>query len=107
VTHKAVICERCANSIQHRNELLTRIDGFGVYPYHIECVVRESRDTDGQKRAPFPLNNIPATLLAVLVPFVGVLMSLLTPAKWLWLLSAPFPLYRLYSWYIYERHLKR
>lgn len=106
-----VICEKCNGVVETSEDLVTATQFFPVVAYHSSCYIDDVKSSKGLMLSATPLNGVGYTLIAITVALIGVIgmIGTLYLGKInLFFLLVLIPLvYRLYSYFIYERPLKR
>lgn len=106
---KLVYCSKCLREITFRGDLVTSTLLFEVVPYHEECFARDLKSPKTLFLGNQPLNGFSGnfvTFFAMLSSIVWLIIGD-SQMKWLSLLAMILVIYRLYSFFRYERHLEK
>ena len=103
---KAVYCEKCSKEIEFRGDLVTATIFFVVVAYHEDCYVKELKGFRGLFLDNQPLNGFSGNFLFAMAVLVGIGFAF-GSLKWVSIIAVIPVLYRLFSFYKFERLLEK
>ncbi|MCT8136732.1 hypothetical protein H1D32_02570 [Anaerobacillus sp. CMMVII] len=107
MSKQIVYCDKCSREITDREDLVTAVFLFSVVPYHDNCY---SKDLKGAKTLFLdnqPLNGFSGNFIFIISIIMAILWFLFADAK-IYSFLAILPIgYRLYSYFMYERHTEK
>lgn len=105
---KKVFCERCADTVKNKEELITAIRIIDVVAYHEECFARDIKGSKTFILDNTPLNGFASNFITVIIVIIGLFFLLFasTPEKYISLFAIIPIFYRLYSYFMFERKLE-
>lgn len=108
ILSKTIYCAKCEGEIKRRDDLVTSTLVFEVIPYHEDCYARDLKGATTFYLANQPLNGFSWNVVFLLSVIFALWILLAENVFKELLLLAIIPIgYRMYSYFFYERHLKR
>lgn len=105
--HTKVICEKCNGEVVSSADLVTDTYVVGVVAYHERCYVQDIKGGRSFFLSNVPLNGFASNLTTIFTIIIALLLAIFADSERVIALLAIIPLgYRLYSYLVYERHLK-
>lgn len=102
-----VICEKCSDVIESKDELITTTLIFAVVPYHERCFANDLKGAKLFFLDNYPLNGFSGNFFFILSIIIGLLLLIFTENKWFSALALIPIAYRMYSYFFYERHTRK
>lgn len=106
---KQVYCDKCKREIRVRDDLVTPTIFFEVIPYHEECFAKDLKSIKTLFLDNHPINgfvgNMAAILACVLIPMCFFIDDVKLKVIAAFLIIGL--IYRVYSYYVFERHLEK
>lgn len=103
---KAVYCEKCSKEIKFRGDLVTATLFFVIVAYHEDCYVKDLKGFRGLFLDNQPLNGFPGNFLFVAAVLVSIGFAF-GSMKWVSIIALLPVLYRIYSYFRFERNLEK
>lgn len=103
---KAVYCEKCSKEIKFRGDLVTATLFFVIVAYHEDCYVKDLKGFRGLLLDNQPLNGFSGNFLFIMSILVGIGFSF-GSMKWVSIVALIPIVYRLFSFYMFERLLEK
>ncbi|PXW91725.1 hypothetical protein DES38_104158 [Streptohalobacillus salinus] len=106
---KPVICDHCHTIIKSKDELVTSVSLFEVLAYHEHCYIKELKGVQAFYVSRTPINGFSYNLSVGISIIFAIGWGLFADGQTKWLaFLVIFPIYfRLYSYFVYERHLAK
>ncbi|SFC34658.1 hypothetical protein SAMN02799633_00529 [Bacillus sp. UNCCL81] len=106
---KTVHCDRCLKEIRIRGDLVTATMFFQVVPYHEDCYAKDLKGAKTLFLNNQPINGFSGNFLTLLAFAVFIASFFIDDNSMIYLsvLALIAILYRLYSFFIFERHLEK
>ena len=102
---KKIICEYCAGEIKNGGELVVTTNFLSVVPYHDRCFTYQIKGLSTFFVSNVPLNGQASNVGTVFAVVLGVLVLFMPELRYLAIIALISVLYRLYSWFKFERYL--
>lgn len=105
---KHVTCTKCKGRIKYQDELVACLIVIVLQAYHNDCYVGDSKKYIGFKSPSSLINGNAATLSALLFGPLGLLLIVFgtgSLTNYLGIVCILPAVYRLLSYFLYERHL--
>ena len=103
-----VICEKCNGTIESSADLVTTTAILPVVAYHEDCFVDHLKGGKGVFISGYPLNGLSSNISAIVVAILAIISLIFFDTMAIFFFASLVPLaYRLYSYFIYERPLKK
>lgn len=103
---KKVICERCNGEVTQEYDLVTDTNVLSVVAYHVECYGKDLRQGKAFFLGNEPLNGKVFNFITILSVILSTILFF-TINFFYGLLPLPLLFYRGYSFFVYERPIKR
>ncbi|WP_088073044.1 hypothetical protein [Gottfriedia luciferensis] len=106
---KIVYCDKCLKEIRIRGDLVTTTMFFQVVPYHEDCYAKDLKGAKTFFLSNQPINGFSGNFLSFLAILICISTFFINDETMIYLFFFTlFPIiYRLYSYFIYERHLEK
>jgi len=105
IMSKAVYCEKCSREIKFRGNLVTTTLFFWIVAYHEECYAKDLKGLRGVFLDNQTLNGFSGNFLFVMAILVGIGFAF-GSMKWVSIIALLPVLYRVFSFYRFERRLE-
>jgi hypothetical protein len=103
-----VICKKCSRLIEKRDELITSTYLFEVVPYHEECFAKDIKGAKSLLVSNQPLNGFSGNIWTIFSIITAlVLLIFAGEQKFLSVFVILPAIYRLYSYFTFERLLDK
>lgn len=104
---KKIYCHKCHIIIANEKDLVTGMVHLDVFPYHAECFAHDLKGGKSFWLKNQPINSISWSLTTGMFIFIGLLILIFSEGsgKALSIVTLLPTVYRLYSYYFFERHL--
>ncbi|MFD4706696.1 hypothetical protein ACFWM3_17765 [Gottfriedia sp. NPDC058432] len=106
---KTVYCDRCLKEIRIRGDLVTATMFFQVVPYHEDCYAKDLKGVKTLFLNNQPINGFSGNFLSFLAFAICIATFFIDDHSMIYLLILALIaiMYRLYSFFIFERHLEK
>ena len=103
---KAVYCEKCSSEIKFRGDLVTTTLIFLIVAYHEDCYAKDLKGFRGIFLNNQILNGFSGNFLFITAVLVSIGFAF-GSMKWVSIVALLPVLYRIYSYYRFERRLEK
>src|SRR5690625_680221 len=105
---KIINCEKCGESIDYSEDLVTATVILEVLPFHSQCYATNLKGANTLVVSNQPLNGFASNFRTIAFSLFAILWAIFAEQslKWISFVAMPLVIYRLYSYVRYERHVK-
>lgn len=103
--NKTIYCEKCAEEIISKDDLVVTNKFLSIVAYHEKCFSRELKGLSAISVGNEPINGTMSNVSTILVIIMGIVLMFIQERLYLSVVSLVILCIRLYSWFQYERHL--
>lgn len=106
---KTILCKACKTPIKYHDDLVTATIFFEVYPFHHYCYVQDLKGPRTIILNNKPINGSANTFRVASLSFFAILWAIFASSdiKWVAIVVLPIIIYRLHSYFSFERHVKK
>ncbi|RIW33974.1 hypothetical protein D3H55_10260 [Bacillus salacetis] len=106
---KEIYCDACQKQIKVRDDLITATIMFEVAPFHENCYGTSIKGAKTLFISNEPINGFAGSAFTVFSVIIAILWAVFTEdaMRWVSLLALIPVVYRLFSYFRYERHLEK
>lgn len=104
---KKIYCEKCDETIDYKEDLVTATVILEVLPYHSHCYATDLKGANSIILNNKPLNGFASNFKVISISIIAVLWAIFADQsiKWVSFVAIPVIIYRLYSYLKFERHV--
>ncbi|MFJ5621509.1 hypothetical protein ACIQD3_02005 [Peribacillus loiseleuriae] len=106
---KPVYCDKCSREIKYRGDLITATILFEVIPYHEDCYAKDLKSAKMLFLDNQPLNGFSSNFVTIIAILLGIGWLIFAEGfmKWAAIIPSIQVIYRIYSFFSYERQLEK
>ncbi|MBP0726420.1 hypothetical protein J5Y03_14765 [Bacillus sp. RG28] len=105
--NKTIYFDKCLREITVRNDLVTAILFFEVVPYHENCYAKDLKGVKTLFLDNQPINGFSGNFVTLLAILFCIGCFFYEPMKYLSIIAIIQIIYRLYSYFVFERHIEK